>query len=499
MIGRMLLPALLLASAGPARAEERAPRAVYQQTLRGTAWLVAPVGKAPGKAAGTTNFHSGTAWVVSRPRKLLITSYHVVGARDTVMLLFPTYEGKRLITERNFYLKRISAGHVIRGKLLDLDTKRDLALIEAESLPPGTTELKLAAEAPEPGDRVHSVGNAAESKGQWAYGTGAVRQVYRTQDTIQAPIGLVSIDARVVETQLPVSPGDSGGPVVNDRGEVVGVHTAFRPKGQLLTFCVAAEEVRAFLQDAEKMLSPRTADDFNQRGVRAFQKGLWARAEADFTEALRLGPKRALFYQNRAWAFRRQGQGSRALADFSRAIRLEPRDAVLYNTRGFTHLEKGQLAEALADFEAAVRLGPKYPVAYNNRGMVRFRRGEYAAAIVDFSAAIKFDPKYAMAWGNRGVAHFKRGEHGAAIADYSVALRLNPNNPSAHHDRGLAYLEKGELGKAIADFTEVIRLQPQFADAYFHRSRAHAANKDPARAQADRARALELNPALGKK
>src|SRR5262245_45005850 len=183
MTGRTRLPAVLIAlclygwlatSADPTRACELKPRTIYQQTLRGTAWLVAPTSK--------STVDIGTAWVVSRSRKLLLTSYHFVGPRDTVLLLFPSHDGNRLVTERSFYIKRLKSGDYIKGTLLDVDSKRDLVLIEAESLPESTRELKLATTTPEPGDRLHAVGNPVESKGQWHYITGTIRQVYRTQE-----------------------------------------------------------------------------------------------------------------------------------------------------------------------------------------------------------------------------------------------------------------------------------------------------------------------------
>jgi Tfp pilus assembly protein PilF len=466
MLGRMLFSSVLVAlclhvwlatSADPALADELTPKAIYQQTLRGTAWLVAPKGK--------TAADVGTAWVVSRSRKLLITSFHVVGPRDTVLLLFPSYDGKRLVTERDFYLKRLNDGDYLRGTLLDVDPKRDLALIEAEALPARTTELKLATAAPDPGDRLHAVGNPVESKGQWLYLTGTVRQVYRTRDEVRGPGATVALDARVVETQLPMNPGDSGGPVVNGRGALVGIATSLREKAPSLTWCVAAEEVQAFLKDFERTLKARTAEELNQRGARSFRKGLWARAVADFTAAVRLDPEQALFYQNRAWAFHRQGNSSRAIADFTKALALKPKDATLYNERGYAHLNGDKLTEALADFDAAIRINPKYALAYNNRGFTRCKKGDYAGA----------------------------------TTDYSVALALDPKNADVYNNRGLAYLEQDNHAKAIADFTEAIRLQPRFAAAYFNRGRAYAANNAPARAKTDRDKAVELDPSLAKK
>jgi Tfp pilus assembly protein PilF len=458
LIGRMLFPFILAplclfgalaTSVNSALAQELTPRAIYQQTLAGTAWLAVPTSK--------TTWDVGTACVVNRSRKLLVTSFHVVRARERVLLLFPAYDGERLITQRDFYMKRLAKGECIAGKVLDVDPKRDLALIEAESLPDNVTALKLATASPLPGERLHAVGNAAESWGQWLYTTGAVRQVYRTQEKVDG----TDRDARVVAAQLPFSQGDSGGPVVNDEGALVGIAMSYTKKSPSLGMCVSAEEVQALLNHQE----PRTAKDFNERGVRSFDGGLWERALADFNAALRLDATQALYYRNRAWAFRRQGKNAEAIADFAAAVELAPRDATLYNDRGMAYLDAGKAEAAVADFDAAIGIDPKYALAYNNRGFV----------------------------------HFRKGEHAEAIADYSLALKVDPNNAVTFNNRGFAHLQKGEAAKAIADFSDAIRLQPLFAAAYFNRSRAHAANNDPARAKADRAKANELDPSLANK
>jgi tetratricopeptide (TPR) repeat protein len=436
----------LAMSADPALAAELKPKAIYQQTLGGTAWLAVPTSK--------TTWDTGTACVLNRSRKLLITCFHVVRNRDAVLLLFPTYDGKRLITERDFYMKRLEKGDCIRGQVLDVDQKRDLALIEADSLPPGTTELKLATASPFPGERVHAVGNPVQSMGQWLYTTGAVRQVHRNRENVEGN----DRDARVVAVQLPFTHGDSGGPVINDQGGLVGIAMTYMRKSPSLGLCVAAEEVQTVL----KRLDPRTAEEFNQRGERAFQAGHLARAVADFTAALRLDPKQALFYRNRALTLRRQGKNAQAIADFTQAVDLGPKDSTLHNDRGLAYLDESKLTEALADFDTAIDIDPKYALAHNNRGYVRF----------------------------------KKGDHAEAIADYTASLKLGLKNEHTYNNRGLAYLEKGDFGKAIADFTEAIRLQPRFAAAYFNRSRAHAANNDPGQAKKDHDKAIELDPGL---
>ena len=42
-----------------------------------------------------------------------------------------------------------------------------------------------------------------------------------------------TVEAMFLETQKPVNPGDSGGPTVNDRGELVAVVSSGNPKADL--------------------------------------------------------------------------------------------------------------------------------------------------------------------------------------------------------------------------------------------------------------------------
>jgi tetratricopeptide (TPR) repeat protein len=49
-----------------------------------------------------------------------------------------------------------------------------------------------------------------------------------------------------------------------------------------------------------------------------------------------------------------------AIADLSEAIRIDPAVALFYNRRGLFYEAKNDGAHALADFTAAIRLDPNY-------------------------------------------------------------------------------------------------------------------------------------------
>ena len=112
-----------------------------------------------------------------------------------------------------------------------------------ERLPKGVQEIKLAESSPGPGEDIQSIGNPGSSGALWVYTSGTVRSVYQKQFSTE--VG--EHDFMVVETQSPINSGDSGGPVVNNKGELVAISQAISPKARLVSYSVDVSEIRTLL------------------------------------------------------------------------------------------------------------------------------------------------------------------------------------------------------------------------------------------------------------
>ena len=102
----------------------------------------------------------------------------------------------------------------------------------------------------------------------------------------------------VTQTDAPVAWGNSGGPAINDSGEVVGVLTFVTPSGeqsalvQGFNFIIPSRAVKEFLHDTEVKLDE--VSPFNRAwhlALAEFFAGNHRRAEAAFVEANRLLPE----------------------------------------------------------------------------------------------------------------------------------------------------------------------------------------------------------------
>ncbi len=227
---------------------------IYNQTLKSTAWVLA-------KTGGETS--SGTGVLVNTEKRLLITNFHVVGDARAAVIFFPEMKNDRPIVERKYYLENVKKIG-IRGRVLGVDRKRDLALIELDRLPAGVQALPVAEKSIGPGEDVQSIGNAGSSEALWVFTSGTVRSVYQKQFRT----GAGEHDFMVVETQSPINSGDSGGPVVNNKGELVAISQAISPKARLVSYSVDISEVKGFLNSDWKAAPLPIAEVLNKASLK---------------------------------------------------------------------------------------------------------------------------------------------------------------------------------------------------------------------------------------
>lgn len=517
---------LMLAGAAPLRADDSGPAAseIYRNTLHGTAFIIVPLKNGVG---------TGTGWVVDLKNKLLVTNHHVVDENPRVVALFPLYDTDGTVrSDRGDYKEE----NGYRCRIIHFDKKKDLALIQVtDRLPDSVTELKLAARSPNPGDRVHAVGNPGASGALWVYTSGTVRAVYSKKWYSRSGRDSIDHDARVIETQAPINPGDSGGPIVDDDGNVIGVNSHYQvfEQGQqhevrLMSHHVDVTEVKTFLIEARRIMDPKTAVDYTIKGQHLVERGRFDEAIDALTKAIALDRKYSAAYRQRSYAFcyrgeydtalmdtntaialdpedseayqcralaqRRKGDFEKAIADYSKAIQLNPTYAIAYNNRGFAYQTKGDRVHALADYERAAQLDERYAIAHQNRGQVLLEMGRYAEAIEASSKALAIDPYLWLAFDIRGRALHNMKKYDDAITNYDVAIKLFPNDPGFHVSRGLALTWKNDWKSALDEYEKATKLDPNYAAAYYWIADAFEFHGLVAKANEYYSKALLLDP-----
>ena len=286
------------------------------------------------------------------------------------------------------------------------------------------------------------------------------------------------------------------------------------------------------------------------RGDIEYSLSMIDRAIADYTEAIRLEPKRAQtqdtrLYGGRGDLYLAHGAIESAMVDLNEAIRLDSKAAWPHFNRGIAFARKGQFDQAISDFDTARRLAvddkPLAGACLMSRGDVLAMAGRIAEAEAVYAETIKFDPNRlhpilnARAWFidrpradyaaalkkldqtasggmiiqylHRGLIYARLGKADRVLADFDEVINRMKNRHGwfAVADylvrrlavligRAEAYLLKGDLDRALAEVDEAVKFVPSSREARLLRAEIHSRRGKTDLATADRLEASRLAP-----
>ncbi len=199
------------AAAAPAAADGRLSISdIYDRTAPGVVQITS-TSRRPADDLGAPFAPSGSQQALGSGFVLdkaghIVTNYHVIEGADTIEVSFSNQD-------------------TLTAKLVGSDPSADLAVLRVETSSRGLRPLELGnSDTVRVGDPVIAIGNP--------FGldrTATAGIVSALQRPITAPNGY-TID-HVIQTDAPINKGNSGGPLLNDRGKVIGVNSQISTGG----------------------------------------------------------------------------------------------------------------------------------------------------------------------------------------------------------------------------------------------------------------------------
>ena len=398
------------------------------------------------------DFGTGSGFFVKK--NLIATNIHVVAGATSISAKLIDIETNVVIKE--FIIESITA----------FDSKNDLVILkiagEGTPLPIGDSDLLQS------GDIVQSIGYPNE---EYTITEGPIHSIRNSDKWIRMSFKTIG--------------GNSGGPVLNGSGEVIGVAVA---NVDYLSFAIPVNAVKMLLtltQEIEPLAQWREREQIRAYACLIQSKikheaDNYSGAIADLDKAIQLNPNYAYLYWNRGNAKSQLGRSKtdngnlaeaqqhcrNAINDYTKTIKLWPDYASVYHSRGAaksilgqSKFDEGKVKEAqnhyrdaIDDYTKGIELCTNLAIAYNNRantkrllGISEVRLGNieaakdlYQAALIDINTAIELDSDVALFHHTRGEIKAALGDYSAAIEDYEKARGIDPDYTDVCKDLELA-------------------------------------------------------------
>ena len=322
-----------------------------------------------------------------------------------------TYDasGEALMTGSGFFLnqgKVVTNLHVLRnatraeirtldGKgrtfpvvgLLAVDEEGDLALLRVEIPADRPRAVDLAPLLPDEGETVFVVGNPLKLEGS-------------VTDGIVSAIREVPNVGRIIQLTAPISHGNSGSPVFNLRGQVLGVVTVRVTNGQNINLAIAAARVGQLRGDVVRPLTELAnrgkgdlAESLYRTGLESLWLGNYDNAVGYFENAANRNPRRAEAWVQVGYCKVKQGKNQEAIKAYQQALQLKPDDAEIHNKLGDAFYYAGRLREAIESYTQAARLRPGHAETHYNLAIAYSESGNRSMAANEARLLQKLDRK----------------------------------------------------------------------------------------------------------
>ncbi|MBI5541910.1 MAG: tetratricopeptide repeat protein [Bacteroidia bacterium] len=166
------------------------------------------------------------------------------------------------------------------------------------------------------------------------------------------------------------------------------------------------------------------AESYNLLGNTYFEKNKFKEAEEQYSKAIELDTKTALYWYNRANSRARLNMQNEACSDYNKAIEIDNTNSDYYFNRGTTKYFLKDFTGAKNDMLAAIKLNPNNASYYLNKSNIEIALGNIVTAIDDISNAIKLDVNNSQNYLRRAILYFQTNKKDLGCKDANTALRL---------------------------------------------------------------------------
>lgn len=272
-------------------------------------------------------------------------------------------------------------------KVLAHNYNSDIVMLSLK-MPDNNKYIKITTDIPEIGSSVFVIGNP--------------RGLEQTvSDGIVSAVRVDPNYGRVVQITAPISPGSSGSPVMNMKGEVIGVATYQFINGQNLNFAIPCQVI----------------DNLNP--VQNFSLAKWQ-------EIKEYGPDEMLaVLLEEGEKYLIEEKYADALKVFMAVDEQLPDMPEVSYLLGYCYQQMDRIDEAFGSYKEALKLNEKYEYAYYGMAELYYNKKKYKKVVANCDKSLFYNEQYADAFILRSNAKEKLGDTDGANLDKIKANNIN--------------------------------------------------------------------------
>jgi tetratricopeptide (TPR) repeat protein len=363
--------------------------------------------------------------------------------------------------------------YVVKG-VLAVDGEGDLALLQVDVPKEHVVPLLIDKTTPLEGESIVVIGNPYGLEGSVSNGiVSAVREIPGY--------------GKIIQITAPISPGSSGSPVVNMKGQVVGIATLQAAEGQSLNFAVPSERISQLkigslqsfssLNSEAKRSKRSSAEKLYSQGLGVLSRDDYTRAIAFFERAAETDPDYAEAWYQAGFCYGMLGRHTEALKASRQAARLRPDWAETYVNIGASSFALGQYKDAVEAYRSAVRIDPDNPDTQYALGLSFNKLNRTDEEILAYKRTVSLKPDHTNAYDRLGQAYFKLKRFGEALWAFEQLRNYKPEAKTFNY-LGECYLELGRFNESIDAFNNALGNEPDFDKARYNLGRAYLKQGD---------------------
>lgn len=353
-------------------------------------------------------------------------------------------------------------------KVINTDVDSDLVVFSLKGLDSRKSYLRFSNGKAEVGDEILVIGNPMGLEQTASNGiVSAVRDLPEF--------------GSIYQITAPVSPGSSGGPVIDYSGNVVGVVTMQYKEGQNLNFIVPAYKLLRLMKSARNIMTftawrkggvgymPGTSEGLLRLGFIYYGSKQYTKAMDCAGKIIKKDPKFGKAWYLAGRSAYEIGNKDYAFKAMQHAYAVEPDLISVHNELGGMYEKSNMISEATEEYFLEIENHPENPDPYYNLATLYQYSGAIEDAIDILKQGIVKCESTSILHTRLGLLYLDLEDSSSAIMEFSTAISLDKLDPDGYYGMGLAYLVEGKKDEAMKIYMKLKDLDEQMAAKLFSR------------------------------